>query len=80
MSLYSVHEINILIYNTVLRLCCIKGTVSRDFRPLFFEINQHLLLNINQSTPPAQHHALKYFRIWFRIRGDFRSYEFDYEL
>jgi hypothetical protein len=38
----------------------IKGTVSRDFRPLVF---------FHQSTPPrALTHRLQPFRIWLRIR------------
>ncbi len=39
----------------------IKGTVARDFIPLFF----------HESTPYSPEiHTLKYFRIHFQIHGD----------
>jgi hypothetical protein len=46
------------------RILVFKGTVPRDFRPLFF------LKSIN--TPMPLIHALKYFR----IRGDIREYRY----
>jgi hypothetical protein len=43
-----------------------KGTVSRDFRPLVF---------FHQKIPPRPLiHALKYFRIFLRIRRDMNEY------
>jgi hypothetical protein len=44
----------------------LKGTVSRDFRPLVF---------FHQSTPSrALSHRLNPFRIWLRIRRNNRHY------
>jgi hypothetical protein len=38
----------------------LKGTVARDCQPMVFFMNlPHLI------------HTVKYFRIWFRIHGDF---------
>jgi hypothetical protein len=41
-----------------------KGTVARDFLPLFF------FIKLTPYGPLI--HTLKYFRIRFRIRGDIR--------
>jgi hypothetical protein len=47
--------------------CRLKETVSRDFRPLVFSLN---------NTVPSRSliHALKYFRISLRIRREINEY------